>query len=65
MSGLFIPEGKAIATKAKFDGVAQGGTPKDFDLGAIAEAHFKQSPAQLRITAHSANAAASTHAQCV
>ena len=52
MAGLFFAEGQMVASQAEFNGVAKRRPANDFDLGAVAKAHFQQAAANLRIAAN-------------
>jgi hypothetical protein len=54
-----------IAPKTEFDRIAERRTADDFDGCAIAEAHFEQASAQIRISADRDDEAAASDAKGV
>jgi hypothetical protein len=62
---LVCPEGKVIAAHAELDRIAKRGPANHFNAGALAEAHFKQTAAQIRIAAHIDYTAAAPDPQLV
>lgn len=65
MPGLLIAEGKVIPADFEFDRIAHGRPANDFHLGAIAEAHFKQSSADFGVAAHGKHMPAAPDAELV
>jgi hypothetical protein len=65
MPGLFFAKGKMVAAKPEFDRIAHRRPPDNFDLGAVAKAHFQQAPAYFSVAADGKNVTLAPNAELV
>jgi hypothetical protein len=65
MPGLFFAEAQVISAEAEFNWIAHWCTSDDFNTGAIAEAHFKQTATKIRIAANANDAAVTSNPELV
>jgi hypothetical protein len=49
---LLVAKGQAVSAEPKLGRIAQWGTAEDFNLGAVAEAHFQQPATDIHIAAN-------------
>jgi len=62
---LLLTQAQTVPAQLEFDRIAQGCPTDDFYGGAVAEPHFEQAPAHVRISADAGNGAVATDAERV
>src|SRR3954463_6037772 len=62
---LLFAQRQVIATEPEFDRVTQGSAADHFDVGAVAEAHFEQPPAEVGIAGNRDDEPAAAGAELV
>src|SRR5580658_6132963 len=63
--GLFIAQGKVVAAEAELDWVTEWSAANDLNLGAVTEAHFEESAAEITVAAHREDKSAAADAELV